>query len=54
MKDQIIERADELAMEIYDKEFYDLTEDQKDKIFKQAEEDVIDNFVGQAERLEDR
>jgi len=51
MKEQIIERADELAMEIYDKEFYNLTSSEQDKIFKKAERDVVDNYADHADSL---
>ena len=54
MKEQIIERADELAIEIYDKEFYYLTSEQQDKIFRWAEQDVVEGYFVQADRLKDR
>lgn len=50
LKEQYQERADELAEELYGVEFYDLTEAQKDEIWAQAEQDVIDNNVERAER----
>jgi len=54
MKEQIIERADELAEEVYDKEFYDLTDKQQDEIFLRAESEVVEGYFEEAEGLGER
>ena len=51
LREMYIERADELAMQIYDKEFYDLTEKQQDKLWVAAELDVVNGIADHADNL---
>lgn len=51
IKEQYQERADDLAQEVYDKDFELLSSTQQYHIWKEAEQDVIDNNVERAERM---
>jgi hypothetical protein len=51
MKEQYMEAANEIAWEIFEKEFYDLTKDQQDKVWSMAERNVVDNLAGRADHL---
>ncbi len=51
LKEMYMERADELAMELYDKEFYELTESQRDTLYAKAEMDVVDGCADHADFL---
>lgn len=53
-KDEIQEHADEIAWEKYRKDFYDLTEDEQDKVWAEAEERYIDNHLSQIDSMVDR
>lgn len=51
LKEMYIERADELAMELYDKEFYDLSSELQDKVWRQAERGVVDDCFDRADMM---
>ena len=51
LKEMYCERSEELAMEIYDKEFYDLTQDQQIEVWQKAERDVVDGIADHADNL---
>ena len=51
LKEMYMERADQLAMQIYDKEFYDLTKEQQDKLYGVAESDVVNGLADYADCL---
>jgi len=53
-KEAIQERADELAMEKYDKEFYDLDKELQFKVYQQATEDYADDLASQIDSMKDR
>ena len=49
LKEMYCERADELAMELYDKEFYDLPRDTQDKVWLMAERGVVEDCYDRAD-----
>lgn len=51
LKEMYMNRADELADELYGKEFYELTESQRDTLYAQAEQDVVDGVADHADML---
>ena len=51
LKEMYMDRADELAMMIYDKEFYDLTKEQQGKLWVVAESHVVNEMVDRADCL---
>jgi len=51
LKEMYCERADELAMELYDKEFYDLPKNLQDKVWLMAEQGVVDGLADHADML---
>ena len=51
LKEMYAERADELAMKLYNIEFYELTEAQKDEVYVRAEQDVVDRLAYHADFL---
>ena len=51
LKEMYMERAEELAMKLYGVEFYELGSGKQDLVWKQAEEDVINNCADQADNL---
>lgn len=54
-KDDIQEIADEIAWEKYGKEsFYDLTEEQQDKVYEEAQERYVDNYASQIDSIMER
>lgn len=53
-KDEIQEIAFEIAFQKYDKDFYDLTEKQRDKVYEEAQEAYFDNLASQADAMIDR
>jgi len=46
-----MEQAEELAMIIHNKEFCDLTKDQQERVWLQAEQSVVDNMADHADNL---
>ncbi len=48
-KDRIQARADQLAFERYEKDFYDLPEAQRDAIYTEANRDVIESMTSAAD-----
>lgn len=50
-KEEIQERADEIAGEKYDKDFYDLTEEQQDEVYEEAQEALTDHYVSVADSM---
>ena len=44
-KEWIQQRADELAEDLYDKDFYHLTGDEQIKVWEQAKEEWIDHYA---------
>jgi len=53
LKDKYMERAEELAYELYGKFFYDLSEKQRSDIWSRAEQDVHDKLADEAEAIEE-
>lgn len=53
-KDAIQEFADEIAFGKYGKDFYDLTEKQRDEVYEQAMEQYTDNLASQVDAMIDR
>ena len=51
LKEMYCERADELAMELYDKEFYDLPKNLQDKVWLMAERGVVNDCADHADTL---
>ena len=51
MKEMYMEQANELAFEIYGKEFYELNNKQQDEIYIMAERNVVDNLSSHADFL---
>lgn len=50
-KEMIQQFADEIASEKYDKDFYDLTEKQKDEVYEEAQERCTDHYVSLADSM---
>jgi len=50
-KDEIQERADELAFERYDKDFYDLTEEQRDKVYEYDQNSWTNHYASLADSM---
>ena len=48
------EKADELAQERYGREFYALPASEQMKVWMDAEQEVADNFAGEADAVYDR
>lgn len=53
-KDEIQEHADDLAYQKYGKDFYDLTEEQQEEIYKEAQEMFNDDFASQADSMKEK
>jgi len=53
-KEAIQLRADEIAWEKYGKEFYDLNENEQDKVYEEAQELVVDDLFSQADSMKDQ
>ena len=53
-KEMIQEHADELASQEYDKDFYDLTDEQQDEIYKKAQEMANDDFASQIDAMKEK
>ncbi len=49
-KDRIQQRAEELAFARYEIWFYDLPEKERDAIYEEARQDVIEGYRGLADR----
>ena len=54
LKEMYCERADELAEQIYGKEFYDLPDDIQDKVWLMAERGVVEDCADYADFLRDK
>jgi len=52
-EDWIIEREEELAVEIYDKEYDDLTEEEQSMVHEKAAADYIDDYSAQLDAAYD-
>lgn len=53
-KDDIQERANEIASGKYGKDFYDLTEKQQDKVYEEAQEAQTDHYVSLADSMAEK
>ena len=51
LKEMYCERADELAWEVYGKEFYELTQEQQDEIYVRAERGVVEDCYNRADMM---
>ena len=54
MKDWIQNRADDLATELHNKEFYDLPSNLQDTVYQQAMEDWTDYYADQIDHIYER
>jgi len=54
MKDLIIDKADKLALEKYDCEFYELTAEQQDEVWKLARQEANDYLASLADAERER
>jgi hypothetical protein len=52
-KDDIQVHADEIAWAKYGKDFYDLTEEQQDKVYEEAQELYFDYLFSQADSMKE-
>lgn len=53
LKEMYCERADEIAWELYDKEFYDLSRDLQDKVWLMAERGVVEDCYDYADSIKE-
>jgi len=53
-KEEIQERADEIAGEKYGKAFYELSEKQQDKVYEEAQESWTDHYASLADSMKER
>ncbi len=54
MKDWIRERADEIAGEEYDKDFYDLSAEMQDIVYSRAMDDYVDYYSAYCDSVYER
>lgn len=52
-KEGIQLEAERIAWEVYDEDFYELSEELQDKVYREAEENYIEGLVGRAEAIYD-
>lgn len=50
-KDTIQEYADEIAEKEHGKDFYDLSEKEQDKVYKEAQEMYVDDYTSQIDKI---
>lgn len=53
-KEAIQVHADEIAWDKYGKDFYDLSEDEQDKVYEEAQEQYVDHFTSQIDKMRGR
>jgi len=53
-KDEIQILAEKAAEEVYGKDFYELSRDEMDRVFRWAEEDWVEKMAGSADGREER
>jgi len=51
LKEMYCERADEIAMELYNQEFYDLPSDMQEKVWRMAESGVVEGCYDRADMM---